>query len=108
MVILRNIKGFLIYDPKSKKFSSGGSYPTWNQQPRIWSSLRTCKSHLNTVVDRMALRIRTRSLPPDVLPEFCGYENKEVVVVNIEIEEPIIKVADYLHERLELHLIEKL
>lgn len=43
----RNLKVYKIRDLKTGLFSSGGSYPTWSKNGKIWTTLGKCKSHLS-------------------------------------------------------------
>lgn len=39
-------QAFIIYDPKTEKYSRGGMTPTWSKKPKMWSGWGPLKNHL--------------------------------------------------------------
>ena len=37
---------FVIYDPKTEKYSRGGMTPSWSKKPKMWSGWGPLKNHL--------------------------------------------------------------
>jgi hypothetical protein len=41
---------FVIYDPKTEKYSRGGMTPSWSKKPKMWSGWGPLKNHLSMFI----------------------------------------------------------
>lgn len=89
---LKDIKGYIIYDPSNREFSAGSLF-SWSKTPKIWSRLSTIKGML-TNLSRMAW-ISFDSVP------------KGIIVIDLSTQQQVLDVHEFLLEAQEKHQINK-
>ncbi len=54
---------YKIYDPQTKKYSTGGYHPGWNDEGKTWKQLGHLKNHLNCLIRNASYQKQKREYP---------------------------------------------
>jgi hypothetical protein len=89
MKLPNELKGYVIYEPKTGTYSRGGR-SGWGKTPKIWTSLRNLKLHLQMFVSEWSYHKKI----------YLSSRYKDCVVVDITTGEPSneIDIYTFLHQ----------
>ena len=80
-------KGYIIFSPRTAKYSRGGYYIKWASKPKIWASMGYLNSHLAQHVDK-----DWKSGTYSTIRR--GYDDASAVIIEINSNEVVCTVFE--------------
>lgn len=89
MRLPNDLKGYVIYETTTGTYSKGGRCG-WGKSPKIWTSLKNLKAHLQMFVSKWSHQKKI----------YIASKFKDCVVIDITTGEPSkeIDIYDFLHK----------